>query len=119
MMVIVEQLVEWRLAGETFPSATLSTTNPTWPDPGSNPGRRSRKPATHRLSYGAATRYLGPGFDGRASYPCLRNVEWGEKRNIPGEAYRLRETFEFCISEEKLLGSSELVVPAVIRIGCL
>jgi hypothetical protein len=32
----------------------LSTTNPTWPDPGSNPGRRSGKPVTNRLSYGAA-----------------------------------------------------------------
>jgi hypothetical protein len=32
----------------------LSTTNPTWPDPGSNPGRRGGKPATNRLSYGAA-----------------------------------------------------------------
>jgi hypothetical protein len=38
-----------------FPSATLSTTNPTWPDPGSNPGRRGGKPATNRLSYGAAS----------------------------------------------------------------
>jgi hypothetical protein len=62
MRVIVEQLVEWRLAGETevlgetFPSATLSTTNPTWPDPRSNPGRRGGKPATNRLSYGAAFR---------------------------------------------------------------
>jgi hypothetical protein len=36
----------------TCPSATLSTTNPTWPDPGSNPGRRGGKPATNRLSYG-------------------------------------------------------------------
>jgi hypothetical protein len=34
------------------PSATLSTTNPTWPDPGSNPGHRGGKPATNRLSYG-------------------------------------------------------------------
>jgi hypothetical protein len=32
----------------------LSTTNPTWLDPGSNPGRRGGKPATNRLSYGAA-----------------------------------------------------------------
>jgi hypothetical protein len=32
----------------------LTTTNPTWPDPGSNPGRRGGKPATNRLSYGAA-----------------------------------------------------------------
>jgi hypothetical protein len=39
---------------ETCPSATLSTTNPTRPDPGSNPGRRDGKPATNRLSYDAA-----------------------------------------------------------------
>jgi hypothetical protein len=37
---------------KTCPSATLSTTNPTWPDP----GRRGGKPATNRLSYGAAPR---------------------------------------------------------------
>jgi hypothetical protein len=37
---------------KTCPSATLSTTNPTWPDPGSNPGCRGEKPATNRLSYG-------------------------------------------------------------------
>jgi hypothetical protein len=57
-MVIVEKLVEWRLAGagaeETWPSASLSNTNPTWLDPGLNPGRRVGKPATNRLSYGAA-----------------------------------------------------------------
>jgi hypothetical protein len=28
--------------------------NPKWPDPGLNPGCRGRKPATNRLSYGAA-----------------------------------------------------------------
>jgi hypothetical protein len=39
---------------KTCPSATLSTTNPTWPDPGSNPGRRGGRPANNRLSYGAA-----------------------------------------------------------------
>jgi hypothetical protein len=39
---------------KTWRSANLSTTNPTPPDPGSNPGRRSGKPATNRLSYGAA-----------------------------------------------------------------
>jgi hypothetical protein len=54
--MMMEYLVEWRLAGETevlgesCPSATLSTTNPTWPDP----GRRGGKPAANRLSYGAA-----------------------------------------------------------------
>jgi hypothetical protein len=36
------------------PSATLSTTNPIWPDSGSNPGLRGGKPATNRLSYGTA-----------------------------------------------------------------
>jgi hypothetical protein len=39
---------------KTCPSATLSTTNPIWPGPGLNPGRRGGKPATNRLSYGAA-----------------------------------------------------------------
>jgi hypothetical protein len=37
---------------KTFPSATLSTTNPTRSDPDSNPGSRGGKPATNRLSYG-------------------------------------------------------------------
>jgi hypothetical protein len=35
-------------------SAALFTTNPTLPDPGSNPGRRGEKQTTNRLSYGAA-----------------------------------------------------------------
>jgi hypothetical protein len=59
-MVIVEKLVEWRLAGETEvlgenlpPPATLSTTNPTCLDPDLNTGRRGGKPATNRLSFGA------------------------------------------------------------------
>jgi hypothetical protein len=46
---------------ETFPTATLSTTNSTLAEPGANPGHRYEKPATNRLSYGAAaTRYLAP-----------------------------------------------------------
>jgi hypothetical protein len=36
---------------KTCPSATLSTINPTWPDPDANPDRRCGKPATNRLSY--------------------------------------------------------------------
>jgi hypothetical protein len=56
----LEQSVEWELAGETevlgknLPYASWSTTNPTWPDLGSNPGRRSGKPAINRRSYGTA-----------------------------------------------------------------
>jgi hypothetical protein len=60
MMMNVEQRVEWELVGEpkhsekTCPSATLSIKNRTWPDLGSNSGRRGGKPATNHLSYGTA-----------------------------------------------------------------
>jgi hypothetical protein len=39
---------------KTCPRATLSTTNPTWTDPGSNPGLSGERPATNRLSHGMA-----------------------------------------------------------------
>jgi hypothetical protein len=39
---------------KTCPSATMSTRNPTWPDLGSNPGRRGGKPAPNSLNYGTA-----------------------------------------------------------------
>jgi hypothetical protein len=39
---------------KTCPSAILSTTNPTWTDPGSNPGLRSGRQVTNRLSHGTA-----------------------------------------------------------------
>jgi hypothetical protein len=59
--MIVEKQMECRLAGETevlgenLPQHHFCPSqNPTWPDPGLNPGRRSGKPATNRLSYGAA-----------------------------------------------------------------
>jgi hypothetical protein len=54
----VEESMEWELGGETevlgenLPNVTLSTTNPTWPDLGSNPDRRGGKPVTNRLGYG-------------------------------------------------------------------
>ena len=37
------------------PSATLTTTNLTWTDPGLNPGLRGERLATNRLSHGTAT----------------------------------------------------------------
>jgi hypothetical protein len=46
---------EPKYSEKTCPNATLSTTNLTWPDPGSNQGRRGGKPTTNRLSYGTAT----------------------------------------------------------------
>jgi hypothetical protein len=42
------------IRGRTCPSATLSTTNPTLTDPGSNPGLRGERPATNRLSHDTA-----------------------------------------------------------------
>jgi hypothetical protein len=45
---------EPKYSEKTCPSAILSTTNPTWPDPCANTGRRGGKSATNRLSYGAA-----------------------------------------------------------------
>jgi hypothetical protein len=63
--VIVKMQMECRLTGETevleenLPQRHFCPSkNPTWPDPGLNPGRRGGKPATNRLSYGAA--YLLP-----------------------------------------------------------
>jgi hypothetical protein len=53
----VEELVKWKstgeseMLGENLLSATLSTTDPTWPDLGSNPGRRDGKSATNHLSH--------------------------------------------------------------------
>jgi hypothetical protein len=45
---------ETEVLGENLPSATLSTTNPPWIDPGANPGLRGERPATNRLSHGTA-----------------------------------------------------------------
>jgi hypothetical protein len=62
--MIVEKQMECRLAGETvvlgenLPQRHFRPSqNPTWPDPGLNPGCRGGKPATNRLSYSAARTY--------------------------------------------------------------
>jgi hypothetical protein len=53
--------VEWNwqekaevLGKKTCPSATLSTTNPTWTNPGSNQALRDGRPTINRLSHGTA-----------------------------------------------------------------
>jgi hypothetical protein len=43
-----------RTRRKTCPSATLSTTNPTWIDPGANPGLHGEKPATNDPSHDTA-----------------------------------------------------------------
>jgi hypothetical protein len=46
---------ETEVLGENLPQRhCCPSQNPTWPDPGLNLGRRGGKPATNRLSYGAA-----------------------------------------------------------------
>jgi hypothetical protein len=59
--MIVEKQMECKLAGQTevlgenLPQCHFCPSqNPILPDPGLNPGRRCGKPATNRLSYGAA-----------------------------------------------------------------
>jgi hypothetical protein len=49
----------WSTRGKTCPSPTLSTTNPTWTDPGSKSGLRSGRPATTRLSMARPRNNLG------------------------------------------------------------
>jgi hypothetical protein len=46
---------EIEVLGENPPQCNFVIKNPTWPDPGSNLGRRGGKPGTNRLSCGAAT----------------------------------------------------------------
>jgi hypothetical protein len=59
VVIMMEKLVnddlQWKpkYSEKTYHSAALSTTNPTC-CPDANPGRRSGKPATNRLSYGTA-----------------------------------------------------------------
>jgi hypothetical protein len=47
-----------RTRGKTCISVTLSTTNPTWTYPESNPGLRGGRLAANHLSRGTASRYV-------------------------------------------------------------
>jgi hypothetical protein len=47
-----------RTRRKTCPSATLSIADPTWIDPGANPGLRGERPAANDLSHGTAPQFL-------------------------------------------------------------
>jgi hypothetical protein len=69
--------------GKTCPSTTLSTTNPIWTDPGSNPGLGGERPATNRLSHDTAStcvRTLSLANQGSSEVPC--DVCWCGERNV-------------------------------------
>jgi hypothetical protein len=64
-MTSVRQSVEYwqgkqKYSEKTCPSATLSFTKPTWPEPSSKPSRRDGKPAINRPSYGRPRLKLSP-----------------------------------------------------------
>jgi hypothetical protein len=48
-----------RTRRETCLSATLSSTNPTWTEPGANPGLSCDRPATNRVSKSKPEPYHG------------------------------------------------------------
>jgi hypothetical protein len=96
--MIVEKQMECRLAGETevlgenlHQHHFCPSQNPTWPDPGLNPGCRGGKPATNRLSYGAAlynpmvynhTTFGDHKMSSASVIPKSYNCVWSIFRNI-------------------------------------
>jgi hypothetical protein len=67
--------------GKTCPSTTLSTTNTTWTNRGSNSGLRGRRPATNRLSHGTAR---------TACYSCQILMELEFSRQIFEKSSNIR-----------------------------
>jgi hypothetical protein len=52
----------WRTQSKTCPTATLSTINPTWTDPGMNLGLHGERPETNHLSHDTAGSFVCPGL---------------------------------------------------------
>jgi hypothetical protein len=79
----------------TCPSATLSSTNPTWPDLGSNPGRRGGKPELWHYRP-----CLSKSLYRRSPRNKLRSVEWRSvKDNIClGRRRRGSNMLRMCVS---------------------
>jgi hypothetical protein len=59
----------------------LSTTNPTWTDPGSNPGLRGGRPATNRLSQNWTYVSISPNVKLTANYMFVGNRTGARRQN--------------------------------------
>jgi hypothetical protein len=78
---------EIKVLGENLPKRHFCPSqNPTWPDPGLNPGRRGGKPATNLLSYGAAS--VEPYLD--TNFILMRKIVEG------GSASQYKATIFLC-----------------------
>jgi hypothetical protein len=101
-----------RTRRQTYPSATLSTTNPTWTDLGANLGLRGQRPATNNLNHDKAFH----------SFRCRTSLQTKEVTLLMARYStfrRLREFFKisvwmlflgvsedvkiFCYKQEKML----------------
>jgi hypothetical protein len=88
---------------KTCTGATLSTTNPTWPDPGLNTGRRGGKPATNRFSYGAASLKFSVEAGSNTSTVALRVVGGDEKGSLESKTVKYGRESHGTRSRELLL----------------
>jgi hypothetical protein len=83
-----------RTQRKAYPSATLSTTNRTWTDPGANPVFRGQRPVTNRLSHGKAERQSSYYF--KTHIPIrLGPHHFTETRNWIMSATRTRRKLNF------------------------
>jgi hypothetical protein len=95
VIVRMENLVEW-MAGKT--DATLSTTNPIWPDQGLNPSRGG-KPATNRFSYGAANNgvrwqyYYADLYWNAENFKCIQTNLKYSNRNVSSIRFEPYEVY--------------------------
>jgi hypothetical protein len=69
----------WGTRRKTCPSAILSTTNPTWIDPGTNSGFRGERAATNRLSHGTALKIIEQQTNKTGNKTLWRN---GKERSV-------------------------------------